>query len=164
MADLVDVIIEDDRWLDLGLEPLAETAAQAVFAYKGYATDGFEISLLACDDQRIATLNQDFRSIAKATNVLSWPSQDRYVPGQHPSAPLPDELGDIAIAYETCLREATETGKPPKDHVQHLVIHAILHLLGYDHETEADAVLMEGLEITILETLGIADPYRILNG
>jgi len=72
---------------------------------------------------------------------------------------MPEELGDIAIAWETCDREAAEAGKPMADHVTHLVIHAVLHLLGYDHERDGDASLMEGTEIAILAGLGLANPY-----
>lgn len=69
-------------------------------------------------------------------------------------------LGDIAISYDTCLREAQSAGKPMPDHVTHLIVHGVLHLLGYDHVRDRDATLMEGLETVILGKMGIADPYR----
>jgi len=159
-----DIVIEDDRWQ--GMEPLATRALAAVSAHMALP-DEAELCLMACDDARIAELNGEFRDKARATNVLSWPSEERVpdTPGAVPAAPTPDmmgdlELGDIAIAYETCAREAREQGKPFEDHVTHLIVHGTLHLLGYDHETEADAVLMERIEVEILGKLGISDPYR----
>lgn len=163
----VDTTIEDPRWEGAGLEALAERACGAVLAHVGLAGD-WEISLLGCDDARIAVLNQDFREKPVATNVLSWPSEERGVaaPGQRPDLPepglpgMPDELGDIAIAWETCAREALDAKKSLNDHVTHLLVHATLHLLGYDHILEEDALLMEGTEVEILATMGIADPYN----
>lgn len=167
MAPLVDTIIEDERWEAAGLPEIAERSAQAAFAGLDLPTEGFLISLLGCDDARIAVLNADFRGKPTPTNVLSWPSEERAaaaegVPPEPPEpgdADDPEELGDIAIAYETCLREAAEQGRSVNDHVTHLVVHGILHLLGYDHEREGDAGLMEGLEVRILARLGISDPY-----
>ncbi|MEL6607429.1 MAG: rRNA maturation RNase YbeY [Pseudomonadota bacterium] len=153
---IVDVLIEDDRWE--GLDALSNRAAEAVAARFNLAG---EMAVLGCDDTRIAQLNGDFRQKPTPTNVLSWPSEDRApaVAGGTPDAPTDESLGDIAIAYETCLREATEQGKAFDDHVLHLLIHGMLHLLGYDHERDADATVMEGLEVEILGNLGIGDPY-----
>jgi len=155
----VDLVIEDPRWEALGLEALAERACGAALGHLGVA--GAEISLLACDDARIATLNADFRGKPMPTNVLSWPSQERgaEVPGGDPLPPEDLDLGDIAIAYETCAREAEGAGKDLASHLCHLLVHGTLHLLGYDHIDESDAALMEGLEVEILGKLGIADPY-----
>ncbi|MEL7181678.1 MAG: rRNA maturation RNase YbeY, partial [Pseudomonadota bacterium] len=121
--------------------------------------------LLACNDARIAVLNEDFRGKPRPTNVLSWPSDERAaaIDGEMPAPPRPgpdNELGDIAIAFETCKREADAAGKPMRDHTLHLLVHGTLHLLGYDHERDRDATLMEGLETEILGKLGIPDPYR----
>ena len=153
--------IADDRWLDVGLPDLAERAAGAVLARLQLALDEPEISLLGTDDAEIATLNQQFRDKPTPTNVLSWPSEERGAEqdGSQPFPPEDEELGDIAIAYETCVREAAEAGKPMSDHVTHLVVHGILHLLGYDHERDAVATLMARLETEILATLGVPDPY-----
>ena len=158
----VDCIIEDDRWGDI--EALAGIATDAALSRLGLEPSVFEISLLACDDARIAVLNADFREKPQPTNVLSWPSDERgaVVDGEMPVPPVigPDnELGDIAIAYDTCAREAAEAGKPMRDHTIHLLVHGTLHLLGFDHERDGDAALMEGLETEILGKLGIADPY-----
>ncbi|MBV0912725.1 rRNA maturation RNase YbeY [Anianabacter salinae] len=160
----VDTIIEDPRWTAHGIDAVAGTAAQAALRHLGLDPAAWEISLLACDDQRIAQLNGSFRGKAQPTNVLSWPSEDRApdTPGAAPASPGAGgdtELGDIAIAFETCAREAAQAGKPIADHVTHLIVHGTLHLLGYDHETDADAALMEGLEVEILARLGVANPY-----
>jgi probable rRNA maturation factor len=161
---LTDTIIEDDRWSVLEFEALAETAAHAALGHLGLAEAGFEVAVLACDDARIAELNTEFRDKPTATNVLSWPSEERgaEVDGDMPEPPesFDPELGDIAIAYETCAREAAEAGKPMADHVTHLVIHGVLHLLGYDHVRDKDATLMEGLETAILGKMGLSDPYE----
>jgi len=168
MRPVVDILIEEPRWQAVGLEVLAETAARAALDDQGIDADGVEISLLACDDARIAVLNADFRGRPQPTNVLSWPSADRAaaVDGGLPrlprpgSADMPAELGDIAIAWQTCLAEAETQGKPLADHATHLVVHATLHLLGYDHIRDADAALMEAAEVRILATLGLANPYE----
>lgn len=161
----VDLVQEDARWD--GLEALAARACGAVMAQLGYDA-GWGVSLLACDDARIAGLNGEFRDKARATNVLSWPSTERgaEAPGEAPERAEPDfpgeplDLGDIAIAYETCQREAAEQGKEFDAHVTHLLVHGTLHLLGYDHINDKDAGLMEGLEVEILGNLGISNPYE----
>jgi probable rRNA maturation factor len=157
---IVETVIEDARWQAAGLGTLAETAAAAVLARLGLGA-GCEIALLACDDARIAVLNGDFRDKPQPTNVLSWPAADLApaAPGGVPDLPAPGELGDIAIAWETCTREAADQGKAFDAHVTHLLVHGVLHLLGYDHIDARDAARMEALEVEILANLGIADPY-----
>lgn len=153
----IDVILEDPRWSML--EALAEPAARAVAAHLSVAG---EVVIMGCDDNRIATLNAEFRGKPTPTNVLSWPTETRQTPeGTRPARPTLPELGDIAIAYETCTAEAAAQGKPFEHHVTHLIVHGILHLLGYDHETDGDAALMEQIEVEILGNLGIADPYSV---
>jgi len=158
----VDCMIEDKRWIAVDLEGLAEAASEATFAQLGLV--GFEVSLLGCNDARIADLNADFRGKPTPTNVLSWPSDERgaEADGGQPLPPDPTdpELGDIAIAYETCAQEAETAGKSLNDHTTHLIVHGILHLLGYDHERDQDATLMEGLESVILGNMGLDDPYK----
>jgi probable rRNA maturation factor len=161
----VDCVIEDLRWADVDFQILVGTASDAALGRLGLEPSMFEISVLACDDTKIATLNADFRAKAQPTNVLSWPSENRTAttPGDMPMIPSQEadtEIGDIAIAYDTCAREAKEQGKPFQDHVTHLIVHGTLHLLGFDHENEPDAALMEGLETEILGNLGLPDPYR----
>lgn len=160
---MIEVVFEDMRWDDAGLEPLAGRAVDATLAALSLGPE-WEVVCLACDDGRIAALNADFRGKPQPTNVLSWPSAERGAgaPGARPPAPDPaegTELGDLALSYDTCAREAAEAGRSLEAHATHLIVHGTLHLLGYDHETGADAALMEGLEVEILATLGVANPY-----
>jgi probable rRNA maturation factor len=111
-----------------------------------------EVSLCLADDAALRALNLSWRGIDKPTNVLSFPSAaDR--PGEAAT------LGDIALAYETLAREADDLGVSLADHYRHLLVHGFLHLIGYDHETDAEAERMEALETKILARLGVADPY-----
>lgn len=163
----LDLTIEDDRWTALQLQGLASRAIGAALTYLGHDAEACEVGLLACDDARIAELNTEFRGKPAPTNVLSWPTEDLSpdIPGAKPRSPEPDftgeiALGDIAIAWETCAREAAEQGKPMADHATHLIVHGLLHLLGYDHVRDPDATLMETTETEILGRLGVPDPYR----
>lgn len=164
---VIDLLVEDPRWDEVGLATMAQVAFDATAERLGM-THGFEVSLMGCDDTRIMELNTEFRDKPLATNVLSWPSDERgsVHPGGAPFLPELVEtedasLGDIAIAYDTCAREAQIDGTTLADHTTHLLVHGMLHLLGYDHENDQDAALMEGLETQILAKLGIADPYYI---
>lgn len=161
----VDILWESELWPE-GFRAWAQDAADAL-DLRLILPDACEAVILAADDARLATLNAEFRARHQATNVLSWPSAERApdregaVP-EPPSAEFPGDgpsLGDVALAYETCAREAMEQGKSLEDHAKHLVIHGLLHLLGYDHERDADADLMECLEVEILHSLGVSDPY-----
>ncbi|MCA6126097.1 rRNA maturation RNase YbeY [Bradyrhizobium sp. WSM 1704] len=116
-----------------------------------------ELAIMLTDDAGIRTLNANWRNIDKPTNVLSFPALQPIGDGSDDDAPR--MLGDIAIAYETTRREADEEGKPFEHHLSHLAVHGFLHLVGYDHENDADAEDMESLERKILDTLGIPDPY-----
>lgn len=163
---LTDTLVEDARWDAANLPDLAEVAAHAALAHFGLDPAGFEIAVLGCDDARIATLNADFRGKPQPTNVLSWPSEARApeTDGALPDLPegdaqMPEELGDIAIAFDTCAAEAAAAGKPMDHHVTHLIVHATLHLLGFDHIRDQDATLMEAIETAILGKLGHPDPY-----
>ncbi len=163
----LDISIEDSRWQKGGLEPLAEEAIAVVLAHFGLDPEVCEISLLACDDARIAELNAEFREKDKPTNVLSWPAEELAAEEDGGTPLLPEAdftgeipLGDIAISYDTCAREAAGAGKNLADHTRHLLIHGLLHLLGYDHIRDRDAALMEGIEILLLGKLGIANPYN----
>ncbi len=130
-----------------------ETAAAMVDTGMGEA----ELAVMLTDDAGIRTLNNNWRGQDKPTNVLSFPAL------QPPAGREPDEaprmLGDIAIAYETVRREADDEGKPFDHHLSHLAIHGFLHLIGHDHEKDADAEQMEAREREILARLGIPDPY-----
>jgi probable rRNA maturation factor len=147
----IDVIVEAEPWNAVpAVQDLARRAAgAATFGFD--VEDGEELNILLCDDARIRALNSGFRGFDKPTNVLSFPAAD--APGRR-------SLGDIAIAYETVRREADEEGKSVADHLAHMVVHGVLHLLGHDHETDAEAEEMEDLERLALERLGVADPYR----
>ncbi len=158
----MDVVIEDQRWQDAGLPGLAERAVSATLAHLGLDPTDWDVTVLGADDTRIAGLNADFRGKPQATNVLSWPSAERgaETAGATPDAPSGDpELGDLALAFETCQREAAEQEKPPEQHFLHLIVHGVLHLLGYDHIRDADGDLMESHEIAILAELGVPNPY-----
>ena len=166
----VEVNVEAARWGDPAR--LADRAVAAVLAHLGHDPAAYLVSLLACDDARMTALNAQFRGQEKPTNVLSWPAEDLSAEtdggAPHPPEPGteedPAELGDIALAYETCAREAAAQGKTHDDHATHLVVHSVLHLLGYDHIRPEDALLMEETEIAILVQLGIANPYEALDG
>ena len=165
---MVELIIEDDRWAEIRLDALANAACTATLAHLGLEPSDFGIGLLGCNDARIATLNAEFRAEQVATNILSWPCENR-TPADtrglatkhgHRSNGLPKDLGDMAIAFDTCHREARAAGKALPRHITHLLVHGTLHLLGYDHIDDKDATIMEGLEAQVLATLGIEDPYR----
>jgi probable rRNA maturation factor len=153
---LVEAVVEDARWEEVGIEALAERAARATLAVVGRDQARHEISLLAGDDARIAALNAGFRGKASATNVLSWPAFAGAIPVPGPGRLF---LGDIALAFETCAAEAAAAGAPLAEHAAHLVVHGVLHLLGHDHQTDAEAEAMEALETKILASMGLGNPY-----
>jgi len=162
----IDILAEDPAWDAAGLEALAAQAIAATLAALDLPTDRFAVSLLGCDDARIADLNAEFRGKPAPTNVLSWPAEAAAPRNDGmPALPAPPrdgpphELGDIAIAHGICTREAAAQGKPFADHVRHLLVHGTLHLLGFDHITDEDARAMESLETRVLATLGVSDPY-----
>ncbi|CUX82756.1 MAG: putative rRNA maturation factor YbeY [Roseibaca calidilacus] len=169
MTDLVEIVHEAGEWDLSALHKLAEDAARCTLEHVGLSHEGYEIALLACDDARIAALNAQFRSKSHPTNVLSWPAWDlsAETAGNAPELPPegdmedPESLGNIALAFETCAREAAEQGKPFSAHLTHLVVHSVLHLLGYDHIRDKDAALMEETEITILASMGVTNPYEL---
>ncbi len=168
----LEITIEDENWDDALLEAAAARGAGMALAAAGIAPGGWTISLLATDDARIAALNHAFRGKEGPTNVLSWPVHDLApaAPGARPKPPPKrpkhlgkgesQGLGDIAVARETVSREAQERGVSVADHLTHLILHGVLHLLGYDHGTDADAELMEGLERKALAEAGLHDPYE----
>jgi probable rRNA maturation factor len=157
------VTIDCGLWAEAlpGAAGLVETAARAALAAACPRLGAAEISLLFADDARLRELNRDWRGKDAPTNVLSFPAT-RTVAGETPApefAGVPLELGDVALAFETCRAEADRQAKPLADHVAHLVVHGVLHLVGYDHETTEEARVMEGLERAVLAGLGVADPY-----
>jgi probable rRNA maturation factor len=151
----LDIMIEAGDWDRLAYaESLAQKAAEAALAVTYEADGEFEASVMLTDDAQIRELNRTWRGKDKPTNVLSFPAPEQ------PGLDGPRHLGDIALAYETLVRESEEESKELAHHFAHLIVHGVLHLLGYDHEVEAEADIMEGLEVKALATLGIADPYR----
>lgn len=150
--------IEDARW-DAALPEAAAILKAAIeLALEEADADGraIEIGMRLVDDGTIRGLNRDWRGRDKPTNVLSFPLGG---PGPAPDPALPWLLGDIVMGFETVTHEAQQDGKKLGHHVAHLAIHATLHLLGHDHEAEAEAAAMEQAEILLLARLGIPDPY-----
>lgn len=137
------------RVLEHAAAHLAEKAGQP------FAKQPIEISLVFTNDEEIRTVNREWRGQDKPTNVLSFPAFPLEPGGQ--SGPM---LGDIVLAEETLRREALDLGIAFDDHLTHLLVHGFLHLFGYDHMTDEEAAVMEGLETRILAELGLADPYR----
>jgi probable rRNA maturation factor len=152
----VDFVATSPRWrATLAARTLGRQAIAASVAACGVALSaGAELCVHLADDAHVRELNARWRGLDKPTNVLSFPAAEAADIGQ---ARL---LGDIVLAYETVAREATDEGKPLADHYRHLVVHGFLHLIGFDHETDAEAEAMEAMEARILAQLGVADPYR----
>ncbi len=147
----IDVLVDSDLWQEpakarsLVRRAVAQAAATA-------STAGTELAIVLTDDSAIRQLNRLWRGIDAATNVLSFPSKQ--------TADEPAHLGDIVLAHQTIAREASAENKPFAHHLAHLVVHGFLHLIGYDHDKDADAETMEQTERKILRRLNIPDPYR----
>jgi probable rRNA maturation factor len=159
---LIHIVLSRDGggWADeAALFELASGVVAAASGTLGLRPAGpCELSLVFSGDAAVKALNGRWRGKDKTTNVLSFPS--------FPIAPgdkLPPLLGDVILAYETVEREAREERKPLGNHISHLILHGLLHLLGYDHETDADAEAMEALEREILAKLAIPDPYAVID-
>ncbi|MDR3469997.1 MAG: rRNA maturation RNase YbeY [Xanthobacteraceae bacterium] len=155
-----DILVSAPCWQEAGdceavVRRAIDAAAASVGADADIAIAGAELAVMLTDDAGLRGLNRAWRGIDKPTNVLSFPAPP--APGGDLGAP--PQLGDIAIAFETTRREAEAEGKPFAHHLSHLAVHGFLHLVGYDHETDADAEVMEGREREILARLGIPDPY-----
>lgn len=148
----VEINIEHGDWPQT-LQPLAERVLTVALENSGFGVDGpCEISVLLTDDDAQQALNREWREKDKPTNVLSFPALD-------PDDAVEGLLGDISLAYETLVREAGELEKPLEHHFAHLLVHGMLHVLGYDHETEQEALAMEARETDIMALLGYPDPY-----
>lgn len=148
----VDIVIQSPLWEKLDCEAMVR---RAIAAAATRASEDAELSVLLTDDDAIRALNSRWRQRDEPTNVLSFPAAP--LPGN----PQPRHLGDIVVAYETTAREAAVENKRIEHHLAHLAVHGFLHLLGYDHESEAEAEAMERLEREILARLDIADPYAV---
>jgi probable rRNA maturation factor len=153
----VTLVEEDGDWTGFG--PIEEPIRQAAAAVSRHPrlpiAPGSEASVVLGSDALVQRLNRTYRSKDAATNVLSFPFQRP--PGAGPEVGA--FLGDVVLAAETIWLEASERGIEPRHHLQHLVVHGLLHLLGYDHQTDTAADEMERLEADILASIGVADPY-----
>ncbi len=155
MSIEIDVNVEAGEWPgEERLVALAAACIDAALARLGMRDAESEISFLFTDNEAMRGLNAEWRGKDKPTNVLSFPAFE-LSPGDSPG-PM---LGDIAIAYETVRDEAALEDKPFDDHLRHLIVHGFLHVLGYDHENDAEAEEMETAERAILADIGVPDPY-----
>ena len=148
---MIEVEVEDESWT-AALPEAAAVVERAATAALG-AVEG-DVVVLLTDNETVRELNARYRDRDRPTNVLSFPAADMTLPGQAP------HLGDLVLAFGVCADEAEAQGKSLADHLSHLTVHGVLHLLGRDHEAEAEAEEMEAEERSILASLGVADPYR----
>lgn len=160
----IDVSLACADWQDVLPEAEAIGVRAATAAYRAAADapgrlGAAEASLVLADDAFVRTLNRDYRDRDEPTNVLSFANLDGPEPPQADDPAGPVLLGDMVVALETTAAEAAEAGKRISEHFSHLVVHGMLHLLGYDHQDDAQAERMERLEVRVLRDLGVADPY-----
>lgn len=144
---MIEVEVDDEAWSEAVDDVVAVVERAASVALGNTAGD---IVILLADDGHVQQINGQFRDKNRPTNVLSFPAPDSARP----------HLGDLILAYGVCAAEAVEQGKSLSDHLSHLTIHGVLHLLGHDHEIDDEAEAMEAEERRLLASLGIADPYR----
>ena len=148
----IEISRNSEGWPE-ALDARAEEAVRAALMQsKAKIAGAAELSIVLSNDAEQRILNRDWRGIDKSTNVLSFPQIE-------PFGAVQGLLGDLILARETLVREAGEMGISFEDHFTHLVVHGFLHLLGYDHMDDDEALAMEGLETQILASLGVADPY-----
>jgi rRNA maturation RNase YbeY len=167
----VDIRLEDSRWFDMTgatieseIEVIVQSVAQTAFTTGNLAASvrlpscATELCIVLASDTLSRELNKTWRGIDSPTNVLSFAlgNDDKIILGVQ----SPFLLGDIVLAYETVSREAASLRKAPVDHLRHLVVHGVLHLLGYDHQTDFEAEIMEQLEVEILANFSIPNPYK----
>jgi len=156
----IHLSLEDARWR--AVDDVAARARRAALAALKRQASGLraaELSLVLAGDRRLRDLNRAWRGIDKPTNVLAFPADDAVSDGA--AGGPPRQLGDVILAYETVTAEARAQGKPVDAHLSHLVVHGVLHLLGFDHQSAAEAADMEAVEIAILAGLGLPDPYSV---
>jgi probable rRNA maturation factor len=163
---MIEFINESKKWGKKKSVVIANQAVNSTLVHLNLDPDKFEIAILACDNEKIQELNTNFRGINKNTNILSWPEKDLSpkVSGTMPMKPEPINrepmfLGNLAISFEFIVKEAEKLNKDFYNHLYHLISHGTLHLLGFVHELELDAKIMENKEREILSKVGIVDPY-----
>lgn len=150
MGEEIETLVECDEW-QTQIKQIEEYCEKiTLHTLKNFEPPFGAINILLCDDAKIQNLNLNWRKIDKPTNVLSFEHVG--------NAAI---CGDIALAYETCFNEASSQNKSFENHVAHLIVHGVLHLLGYDHIDDEEAVQMETLEAEILQGLGISNPYLV---
>lgn len=165
----LEICIENDRWKRCNIRSIVSNCVDAVFAELKLNHYNVEICFLFTNDEEVRVLNKTYRGIDKPTNVLSFPADniDDIESDCGDVCGCGDDavcniciLGSVALAYETVDRESSDGGISFDDHLRHLIVHSVLHLLGYDHIGEAEAEQMESLEIKILKSLNVANPYQ----
>ena len=164
---MIETIVSANQWPAFDWESLATRAVSTTIAttpHGDLATIAatIEISIRLTSDAEVQTLNRQYRGQDRPTNVLSFPMVQ---PDLIDTVANTDDgevlLGDIVLAHETCAREAVDRGVSTKDHATHLIVHGVLHLLGYDHMTDSEAETMEAIERDVMASLGLHDPYPI---
>ena len=164
----IEILLENGNWEKESTEKAIKESAEAVFAFLELKNDDIEICFLCTDDEEIRTLNKTYRGVDKATNVLSFPAdsypdendEDNDLKDSEETSPKTCLLGSVALSFDTIRSESENQKKTFENHLRHLVVHSVLHLLGYDHIDETDAEKMEILEIKILKNIGLSDPYQ----
>jgi probable rRNA maturation factor len=168
---IINITFKDKRWVKIPLEEIGKGALKLIIDKFLGQDNNFEVSILASDDVEIRELNKNFRRIDSSTNIISWPEHETQLnqPGHIPD--LVDKLksgfeglnflGNLAISFDRCSIEAEEKNIHFEDHVLHLLLHGCLHLIGFDHQNELDANLMEDIEIRLLSGVGIKNPYEL---
>lgn len=150
----IDLTVEAGEWSKLGaIEALVQRAADSAVSVAAVGGE-VAVAVLLTDDAAMREINKDWRDQDKPTNVLSFPA------AAHPGMPGPRHLGDVVLAWETMEREALDENKTIEAHASHLIVHGVLHCLGYDHESDEQADDMEALEVSALTGIGYDDPYR----
>jgi probable rRNA maturation factor len=158
---IIDVSVQDPAWESMhDIESvvclITQTTLSAAILPKEAIERDLEVSIVLANDDLVRVLNREYREKDKPTNVLTFAALDG-------DEPVPEEgvlnLGDVILSFQTIERECQEQGKFPLDHIKHLTVHGVLHLLGYDHQTDDEATDMETLEIRILERMGVQNPY-----
>lgn len=157
----LEVVEDDGDWQAFGaVEALVEQVRRVLADAPEFASSPPSCAAIALSsDAAVRRLNAAYRGKDAPTNVLSFPAPE--APAELAGDDQPREIGDVVLAVETLLAEAAAAGIPPAHHFQHLLIHGVLHLIGYDHQTDAEAEAMEALETALLARLGIADPYAV---